>query len=167
MEKVIETERLILRKPTLSDTDSLFPLLSDKYVEKYTPGLYCAKRKNVISYLKIISRYNYFTDICFVIEHKYSKKIIGLIEGYTTSDNVFPVSYVCLASERNKGYITEATKSFISYIYNNCDFKKILFYIATNNVASQKVMKKLSISLTNENYSYKEYTVSLKEELPF
>ena len=39
MEKVIETERLILRKPTLSDTDSLFPLLSDKYVEKYTPGI--------------------------------------------------------------------------------------------------------------------------------
>ena len=105
--------------------------------------------------------------MCFVIEHKYSKKIIGLIEGYTTSDNTFPVSYVCLASERNKGYITEATKSFISYIYNNCDFKKILFYIATNNVASQKVMKKLSISLTYESSSYKEYTVSLKEELPF
>lgn len=168
MEKsIIETERLILRKPELSDANSLLPLLSDSKVQKFTPGLYCASINNVISYLQIVSKYNYSKDLCFVIESKSSNEIVGIIEGYCTSDNIFPISYACIKSARGNEYIPEALKAFINYIYFSCNFCSASFSIETVNLPSQRVMKKLGIKLVHKNKNYKEYFVSLQEGPPF
>ncbi len=167
MEKIIETDRLILRQPNLSDANSLFPLLSDEDIERFTPGLYCSTINDVISYINIVRRYNYYQDLCFIIELKSSQQIIGLIEGYSTSDNIFPISYACIRSARGNGYIPEAAKAFVNYIYSNCNLNAAIFSIEKTNLPSQRVMQKLKVPLVDQTQKKKKYCVSLKGDLPF
>ncbi len=171
MEIVIETNRLILRKPKISDADVLLKVLSDRKIKKYTLGLYYSKLEDLISALKIYMSYDYIRDFFFVIETKDSNSIIGVIEGYSDPSNIFRVSYACKKQERGKGYITEATKAFIDHLYHNSNLNYISFSISRKNKASNKVMKKLNIKQTTSKKAYKsnfnKYLVSLKEELPF
>lgn len=165
--EIIETNRLILRKPNLSDAYSLLPLLKGSDVAGYVPGIHCNNKKDVISYLQIVCKYNYHDDMCYVIELKNTHKIIGIIDGFTSSDNIFCISCVCMPSERRKGYMTEAVKNFVSYLYHHYHFQSIFFSINKSNLASLRIMEKLKIKLINEDTYFKEFAVSLTEELPF
>lgn len=164
--EIIETDRLILRKPNLSDAKSLLPLLSDKDVKNFNRGLHRSTLQDIISYIEIVNTYDYPMDICLVIELKKSKHIVGIIEGFVL-ENIFPISSACMKSERGNGYIPEATKAFIRYLQSNYHLDSVNFSIKKENESSKRVMEKLGITADLDEGDYISFSMSLKEELPF
>lgn len=167
MEKVIETERLILRKPILSDAEELVSLLNDEKVAEFVPTLFIQTYHEAIAYLSIIDMYDYDNEFSYVIVEKSSNKIVGILDAYWTSDNDVPISYACKSSQRGNGFIVEAVKAFIIFISNNFCYDAITFSIRNDNKASKKVMQKLGIHSYYKTGGFSHYSVSLKEELPF
>ena len=75
--------------------------------------------------------------------------------------------YVIKNNKRHNGYIVEALKHFIKFVYKNSTLKEISFSIRNDNVSSISVMKKLCINQTAVNGNYLKYSLSLQDKLPF
>jgi len=91
----------------------------------------------------------------FFIEKKDGSKI-----GTISHRPVFKtqeIGYAILASERGKGYCSEAVKIMVDYLFPSKDIVRIQAHIDARNVASQKVLQKAGFK--NEGTFRKEYFV--------
>ena len=67
------------------------------------------------------------------------------------------IGYAILASERGKGYCSEAVKIMVDYLFLSKDIVRIQAHIDARNVASEKVLQKAGFK--NEGTFRKEYFV--------
>ena len=67
------------------------------------------------------------------------------------------IGYAILASERGKGYCSEAVKIMVDYLFLSKDMVRIQAHIDARNVASEKVLQKAGFK--NEGTFRKEYFV--------
>lgn len=155
--EIIKTDRLILRQPQSSDKQTLSIILDDNTVKKYFPKVSLFLRFNC----------DYKNNFYFIIEEINSGKIIGLIYSNLFIDSSASTSYIIKAEERGKGYMPEALKAFIIYLYNNKVTHSMRFAIMKSNRASKKVMNKLKIHSNYSTKYYKYYTLSLQEKPSF
>lgn len=166
MEFFIETNRLILRKPNSKDIYGLLKILDDPKVKEFVPSFYLSTYEEVLSLLEILKLADQ-NDIWLVLEEKTSKKLVGVLSAYRTSENLLPISYAALSSRRGEGFIPEAIKGLVSFLKSHFSCGTVVFAIRRNNISSKNVIKKLHIPFdyTRDHYNY--YTLSLSEELPF
>lgn len=163
MEKIIETNRLILRKPTIQDANLLLNMSNDKDVEKYVPGFFFPTHEIVINFINSVREYDYNNDFIFVLEEKSSHTIVGMLaaDKYTTLE----ISYLCTKSRRGEGFIPEALQGFISVLKKYYNYQSLIFSIEKNNTSSRNVMKKIKAQLLHckAEDGYLKYSLSLKE----
>ena len=144
--QTIETERLILRRITLEDVDSMFTnWTSDPLVTKYVTWETHSSINDTKEYVESkIKRYD--DDFCFdwIVVLKESNKPIGEIEAVNFSkvDSLVEMGDCYGSKYWNKGYATEALKAFIDYMFNKVGVNKIYARHIINNPASGKVMLK-------------------------
>lgn len=164
--EIIKTNRIILRKSQNSDIAQILSILNNQDVKQYTPGLYLEKTEDIIVFLNNIKK-DSLNEFFFVIEDISSKKIVGIIHSYLSIEYDACTSYVTKAEERGKGYMTEAVKAFILYLYNKKISPSAYFYINVENEASIRVMEKLKIPLVFASNGYIHYSLSLLEKPSF
>ena len=145
----IETERLIIRDPLLSDIDGWHRLLSDVdamyYLQDIMTHSLDESRENLkaaVDDVKNTNRTKYF----FTIEGNESKTFIGTV-GYTVTDTTSNgklvwAGYFILPEYHGKGYMTEAFQEVIRYAFENNDVYKISTGCFLDNKASERVMQK-------------------------
>lgn len=146
--KVLEIERLILRPLALSDAPSMYEAwANDKEVTKF---LTWKSHKSVGETRKVlegwIKEYENQGTYRFGLVEKESGKLIGMIDviGYHHGN---PVLGAALARVHwNKGYITEALRTFTSFLFQE-GFTTIVAEAVRENYGSNKAIEKSGFKL--------------------
>lgn len=143
--KKLETERLILRKFKLKDTDQMYEnWATDEEALKYIPWTPHENiNRTTIAVNTYISEYdneNYF----WAIELKENKKVIGSIGFHNFNERVnsIELGYIIGSKFWNKGYITEAIEIVLEYMFNEVGATRISAFVAPENPSSTRVLEK-------------------------
>ena len=145
----LETKRLILRKPKLSDWKDLVEGLNDRKVVKNLKSVpYPYRKKNAIKYLKYAikewgkkNKNNYI----FYIELKSEKKVIGETGLYWVSKEHSKCGTGSWINRKywRKGYILEVKIPVLDFAFNELKLRKIGTSAYKGNKASNNMSKKL------------------------
>ncbi|WP_042144498.1 GNAT family N-acetyltransferase [Paucisalibacillus sp. EB02] len=143
---VLETKRLILRKVTKADANSMLNYLSDEEVMKYY-GL--EPFKSIDDALDEISWYqsiqNNKTGIRWGITLKEQGIVIGSCGFHNNISQHFrtEIGFELSKEQWGKGIAFEAVEAIISYGYEHMNFQRIEALIEPPNQSSQKLVEKL------------------------
>lgn len=144
---ILETEYLCLKEMRQDDFDDLKMMLQDLDV------MYAYKHNfsdaDVQSWLdKNIKRYKDFGFDLWGIYLKETDEFIGnagLSMQDTDVEQVIEIGYLLKKEFWYKGYASEITKSIKEYAFNELGLSKVYSIIKHDNIASQKVAKKLGM----------------------
>lgn len=140
MNRIIETERLILRPVTLEDASDVFEWVGDPVVNRYMPYSIYNNIEQVKVYIsKIIKEGKYE----FAFYSKENKKVIGAGSiKYDEDTKAYELGYNLNRKFWNKGYATEASKAIIQWAYQTLNARDFVAAHVTANIASGKVLLK-------------------------
>jgi|SRR3972149_6294123 len=144
---MLKTQRLILRKPRLSNWKNIFEACKDIEVTRYladAPHPY--KKKDAIDFIKIcLKKWNQKEkkSYPFFIELKSEKKIIGVIEifGYNKRHRICETGSWINRKYWRKGYITEAKIAVNEFAFNRLKVRKMETGAYEKNKASNATQK--------------------------
>lgn len=146
---VLETDRLILRKPHTGDADILFKYRSDKEYMRYIPHRYTVNKDEVYEQLRIINeRIDRQEGINWTMTIKDSDELIGMV-GYV---RLIPahyraeIGYMTITPFQRKGHTEEAAKAVIQYGLERMNLHSIEAIVNHENEASKKLLEKLGFS---------------------
>jgi [ribosomal protein S5]-alanine N-acetyltransferase len=143
---VIETKRLVLRKVTKEDANSILNYLSDEEVMKYY-GLEPFKSINdafdEISWYQSI--HNNKTGIRWGITLKEQGVVIGSCGFHKIVSQHFrtEIGFELSKEQWGKGIAVEAVEAIINYGFEHMNFQRIEALIEPPNLSSQKLVEKL------------------------
>jgi [ribosomal protein S5]-alanine N-acetyltransferase len=142
----IETQRLILRRFTRDDSDSMFNnWASDGDISKY---MRWQQHENIEDTKSIIKQwlldYNRASFYIWAITLKESDEPIGSIGLFVINENDLcgDVGYSLGKKYWGQGITTEALRGVLGFAFENIGFNRIETYHSINNPASGKVMQK-------------------------
>lgn len=139
----IKTERLLLRRFTLNDSDNVFnrwagSFENSRFVMRYPHNNADESRKMLVEYVENYSKMDFYMwGIVFEDE------LIGYICGNELNTEIksICIGYCITQSCWNKGITTEATTAVINYFFY-LGFNRVFSYHNPLNLASGKVMQK-------------------------
>lgn len=143
--KVLETERLILRKFKIEDASGVFNnWATDPETNKY---LSWNLHKDVNETKEIIEKWisEYANgSYNWIVELKDTKEVIGSIgeQGKNLKHKTISLGYCYGSKYWNKGYASEALKRVIEYLLSEQDFYLVEANHRSSNPASGRVMQK-------------------------
>jgi len=148
--KTIETNRLILRKFKITDSENMFKNWgSDSKVTKYLSWKTHNNIKDSEEIINVwVSNYNDNTVYNWVIELKEIKEAIGGISIVKLEDinKSCEIGY-CIGSKYwYKGITTEAFQNIIDYLFREVGINRICAKHNIENMASGEVMKKCKMT---------------------
>lgn len=145
---IIKTRRLFLRKLSLKDTNDLFEYARNPKVSKYTLWSNHKSKKETKYFLKyILSNYAKKVPENWGIVYKKDNKLIGTC-GYFDWDKInrsAEIHYALSEKYWNKGIMSEALESIISFGFKKMKLNKIRAKCMLKNTASEKLMQKLGM----------------------
>jgi len=145
----LETKRLILRKPKISDWKDVVEGISILDVSKnlkFTPYPY--KKKDAIKWIKYILknwRKKNKENYTFFIELRSEKKVIGEtgIYGVNTKDRKAVTGSWINKKYWRRGYLLETKIPVFDFIFNKLKLRKIEVTTGKENKASNNMLRKL------------------------
>jgi GrpB-like predicted nucleotidyltransferase (UPF0157 family)/RimJ/RimL family protein N-acetyltransferase len=143
----LETRRLLLKAPKITDLDELVGLRSDNEVMHYTGEGGSQTKEQVQNYLNFALSYQekHGMGFCLVLE-KDSGNFIGEAGLFhLLFDDMQPdieIGYHLHKKYWGKGYATELTKALIHWGFQHLSINKIVAAAYPNQIASQKVLQK-------------------------
>ena len=149
----IITKRLVLRKLKKEDAEPMFKNWdSDPEVAKYT--LWIA-HENVETTKMLVDMWlqeeKENKAIRFVITEKDNDEPIGSIDTVKFIDGVPEVGYCLSRKCWGQGYMTEACKAFVDYLFQ-LGYKKVLIRADIRNIGSLRVIEKCGFKFTHEEF---------------
>jgi ribosomal-protein-alanine N-acetyltransferase len=143
---ILETERLLLRKPELGDSAQLFKMRSDETAMKYIGK---PVHQNESESIKLLEAF--FTEleanrgITWAIALKEDPAVlIGTIGFWRMIPEHYraEIGYMLLPEYFNRGYVSEAIKRTLDYAFNEIKLHSIEAHIDPENIASSAVLLK-------------------------
>jgi RimJ/RimL family protein N-acetyltransferase len=139
----LETERLMLRPPRLEDLDGWTALMADEEATRFIGGI--APRSVCWRQLmSMIGSWHALGFAMFSVIEKSSGRWIGRVGPWQPAD--WPGTEVGWALNREfwgRGYAAEAAEATIDWAFQVLGWADVIHSIALDNVASQRVAKKL------------------------
>lgn len=171
--KQIETERLLLTRFVVQDSEAYFKLIkSQKDIARYmTWEVHQSEEetkeyltKQIVSYLKPYP-YNY------KIVLKETGNLIGRIHAFNfvAKYGSCEIGYCLAKEESRKGYMSEALTSFLHFLLEEAKVDYVYGKCMESNIASQKVMLHAGMKPVGriEGYSYNTLTKKREAMLVF
>lgn len=146
----METDKIILNRPNLSDMDSIISFFDDYEDSKYFRYDKFYTHMDKVLYLKKqFNEIDFFENYLWTITLKEENKIVGIISlrGIDKYENKAYLNYFLLKEFRKKGYMNEAIKLVISFSFEKLKLHKIKANVVENNIASRKTLEKLGFKL--------------------
>lgn len=157
--KLIETNRLILRKITMNDSNDLFinwgsDIKTNEFLTFKCHESEDTTKKMINYWLKKYQNNGYEWGIVL----KDTNEMIGIISADTSYKySTIEIGYSISSKYWNNGYTTEAIKEIINYLFKECNYKIIEAIIPSDNIASIKVAEKCDMKLeATLKYRYKD-----------
>ena len=138
----METERLILRAAIPGDEKEIFELRNSEYVLKYN----CMSKITIEKLQEQITK-DMESSSVFNIELKENNKIIGVIDldadTLRYGVNSLSISYYLGEYYSSKGYMTEALREIIRYVFEERQAEVLCVRVFKDNMASRRLVEKL------------------------
>lgn len=142
----IKTDRLLLRKFNKNDAEAIFSTwASDERVAKYTSWHAHKNIEDTKAYVEYMTNKTELSDYNWIIE--LDNKIIGSINVCYSNDQseIAGLAYVLAYDYWGKGYMTEAAKAVIKFLFNDANYRKIIAGCDSENIGSARVMEKIGM----------------------
>lgn len=147
MTEVLQTERLMLRKLTLHDTDFIVELVNSPGWLQYIGYRNIHTEEDAIKYLQDgpMKSYEQNGYGLLLIHLKTTKAPIGMCGLLKRDALELPdLGYALLPAYEGKGYITEATSAYLAYVEQQLQIGKLLAITNLDNEKSIRVLEKLN-----------------------
>ncbi len=151
MNKIIESERLILRELDIKDSESFFKLNSDPLVLKYTGDVPFSSITAAQTFLLNYSDYKKNGYGRWAVILKETSSFIGWCGLKLNEENLIDIGFRFFKEEWGKGFATESAKSVIDYGFNTLKLKEIIGRASKNNISSIRVLEKLNMNFWKED----------------
>ncbi|WP_078552120.1 GNAT family N-acetyltransferase [Bacillus alkalicellulosilyticus] len=145
----LETERLILRKITMDDAESMFAYASKPEVTKFVTWDTHRTLLDTVDFIKFIeSKYAKNEITPWGIELKETKTLIGTIDfvWWQPEHKVAEIGFALSPDYWKKGIMTEAASAVIRFGFTQMDLVRIQARCLTENLGSQKVLEKIGMT---------------------
>lgn len=145
MEKITETERLILRAWAFEDADALFEICRDAEVMRHIGTRQPYRRVDEAkAFLDWAVAYQNENGFCrWAVVEKQTGKIIGSC-GFARRKRVdIELGYLFARRVWGNGYATEAARACLEYGFAALDFRRVIALTDIDHAASQKVLEKI------------------------
>ncbi len=147
----METERLIIDRLTSDDREDYFYNIS--HDKKVLETFICNYAESLDGF--DISKY-IENDALFAIRLKETGRLIGIILYFDETADSCEIGYGIGSEFWNRGYVTEAVRRFIDFLFKEKGFSTVFASYFTGNEASRRVMEKSG--MTYDHFSEKELT---------
>jgi [ribosomal protein S5]-alanine N-acetyltransferase len=151
--KVIETNRLILRKINQNDYNELKSILQDEKLMIVGWGKTYSDEEVQIWIDKIIEQYEKYGYSYYVSIEKSTSKVIGIMGILPVNikeNDYIEIAYILKEEFWGKGYATEGIKSCVDYIFNVINADKYIAQVIPENASSSKVAERLNMKIIDE-----------------
>jgi RimJ/RimL family protein N-acetyltransferase len=150
---VLETDRLILRRLTLSDAEFIYRLVNDPSWLRFIGDKNVHDLEGARRYLREgpLDMYERLGFGMYRVEERDSGQPIGmcgLIKRETLPD--VDVGYAFLPEFRGKGYAYEAASAVLDHGHRVFGLKRILAIVSPDNATSIRVLEKAGMKLEGE-----------------
>jgi len=142
---VLETERLFLRRPEISDADALLPYRSDREYMKYIMHRYTTSKKEIEQSLALMnSKIDSGEGINWSMVSKETNELTGLV-GYVKFYKEHyraEVGYMLFTPYQEKGLMREAVKAVLDFGFNQLRLHSVEAIVNHENEASKNLLEK-------------------------
>ena len=160
MEVIFETENFKVRRLKLADFEAFHEMQGNSNVMRYVRARPMTYEENKIELEQLINSYDSSTNDfwIFAVERKSDAAFIGTValvktalHGESSADdrlvlnikeNECEIGYRLLEKYWGRGYASEIAKGLINYA-RKLGFKRLTGCVAHENIASEKILKKL------------------------
>lgn len=144
--ETVETERLVLRRFSFEDADSMIRnwVADDEVQFNYGEPSYKTKDEVNALLQKYIGGYESGYFFRWAIIEKLSGECIGQIAYFLvdTKNHFGEIEYCIGTGFQKRGYATEATKAVIDFGFDKIKFNKVQICVRPSNAPSKKVIEK-------------------------
>lgn len=144
-----ETKRLTLRSICIDDVDDIFEFSSDPEVAHHMTWEVNRTKSETLFFINfVLGGYKTGTSADWAIVEKVSQKVIGTCSfvDWSNEHRNAVLGYVINRAYWGNGYATEAVNELLKYGFNILQLHRIEAHCDIDNLASEKVMKKLGMS---------------------
>jgi len=168
---ILETERLLFRKPVLADMDAFCAMEADPDVRRYVGGRPRTREEAEKRFLNSLDAPVvgglYMLSAIYKPEDKYVGRC-GIYPHFDNDGNPIPheasLGLYITKAHWGRGLATEAGRAFIDLGFMELGIERIYAAIQVGNAASVRVMEKLGFSLQQveqgEHRSYYHYLLN-------
>ena len=165
-EKIIETERLVLRPFAEADAADAYEYLHEPMVHCFA----CMKTETMEDARKAVLDRAKAGEYYFAITLKENGKVIGEIDAMPETAapdeknavlDTFSPCWMLGSEYHGKGYAHEAARAFCDYLFNEKGARRIYGYTEDYKVASQKLCEKLGM---RREGVFKEFVTFVNDE---
>lgn len=146
---VLETERLILRRPTLGDVDESYKYRSDPELMQFIPHRLAHSKEDVV---QAIERIDQMIDtnegINWAITKKGEDQLLGMV-GYVRlhkEHHRAEIGYMLHTPYHGKGIIQEAFQAVVDYGFRAMRLHSIEAIVNCLNIPSKKLLERAGFS---------------------
>lgn len=144
---ILMGRRIVLRAVRSSDCSELFKIIAESrpHLEKWLPWVHYVRSVDEES--KIVEQWLYDMELrsaihlCITLE----ERIVGLISAHQIDwmNQRTSIGYWIKSDMVNKNIVTESTANLMEYLFRKLRIHRIYIQAATDNIASNRVIKKL------------------------
>lgn len=151
---MFETQRLLLRKMTEKDADSIFAMRSDADVMRFIREP--QKRAESTNWIKLVSSRWKGEKIGFCsVFLKSTNQFIGWCGLWQLKETgEIEVGYALHKEFWGRGFAVEASEAFLQYGFTELNLPKIVACANPNNTGSRRVMEKLGMTFDHIGLYY-------------
>lgn len=165
MENILfETDRIIVRKLSINDSELLYKYSQEEITKKELPDEVFENITEAVKTVKyFMSNYDNQYPLVYGIILKKKNIIIGHIN-LSKIDKRIEIGYAIATEYQNKGYMSEIIKPFTDWVKNNSKIEKIYGITKRENTPSWKILEKNGFEFEEEciNKKYFEGKYAVK-----
>lgn len=136
---VLETERLVLRRPTLADVKAIARLANDRRIAENTRRLpHPYSQDHAVEFVRAMANDN--RESAFLIE--YDSTPIGVVGIDWRAPDAPELGYWLGVEHWGKGFGTEAARAAIDFAFEEFDAEQLLSGARVANPASRNILEK-------------------------
>ena len=145
--KILETERLYLRRLTIEDAENLYLLNSDYDVLKYTGDVPFESIETAKIFLTNYDHYKKYDFGRWAVINKINNKFLGWCGlKYTQDLDEYDIGFRFFKKEWNKRYATESAKACVKLGFDKYKMNEIIGRAMKENISSIKVLEKIGLT---------------------
>lgn len=145
--KVLETERLYLRKFRLEDAEQMYHLNNDKVVLKFTGDVPFSSVAAAKRFLKNYDHYKKYGFGRWAVMHKSNQEFLGWCGlKYSPDTDEYDIGFRFFKKYWNNGFATEAAKACVEYGFQKLHLNVIIGRARKKNKNSIRVLEKIGLT---------------------